>query len=37
MSVLFLTDVAYRLGPLLSAVSGTHLTALMGILLMSMN
>jgi cation:H+ antiporter len=36
MSVLFLTDIAYRPGPLLSAVSNTHtVTALVGILLMN--
>jgi cation:H+ antiporter len=36
MSVLFVTDVAYRSGPLLSAVSSTHaVTALIGILLMN--
>jgi cation:H+ antiporter len=36
MSVLFLTDVAYRPGPLLRTVSSTHIvTALMGILLMN--
>ena len=36
MSVLFLTDVAYRPGPLLRAVSSTHtVTALIGILLMN--
>jgi cation:H+ antiporter len=36
MSVLFLTDVAYRSGPLLSAVSSTHVvSALLSILLMN--
>ena len=36
MSVLFFTDVAYRPGPLLRAVSSTHaVTALVGILLMN--
>jgi cation:H+ antiporter len=36
MSIFFLTDVAYRPGPILSAISGTHaVTAFLGILLMN--
>jgi cation:H+ antiporter len=36
MSIFFLTDVAYRSGPILSAISGTHaVTAFLGILLMN--